>query len=511
MNVSYDGPISTSNNEGLDTNVWTSRPVSYPLFAEWSEAPQLASDAVDDTGMTIRAMLPFATEQSRSLLHTYEGPATVFNSRVVCVLPMIEGSIGLYEAGLLVDGGPASETAVHLNVSATPSHWPPGVYNYSETARFVRNAVFPDDNSTTEWTITICWAEEIVGNAPIAFREGAVGSSPLYENLLWNSVLVVNTTVGTGGSWYDVLAGGDQQEIGSIWNVTSEANGWITLTRPPYNVSIGFTLCIFDYANYKINVTASTMTNNIEPSLAWDNQTHSFDSTGVRTQLGAMITPLSVEDRGILSLQPFGNETQETLIVPYLEDEDYIWSDVFYDHISSDALCNSAVFGGVNLVSRFLVDVFQDICRTTGRVSLALQAHFTTLMLMAYYDNIFEFTYTAPANVESFVPVDLPQSFMGLIAVTAVICVHSILVVLCTIQFVLSTRYSMLGNAWQTVTQVFTPETESIFTMGGILSDEQARKELNSEGMKHKSIVLRPLGNSDRVVLNIVGDKTKTC
>ncbi|KAL1640432.1 hypothetical protein SLS58_006930 [Diplodia intermedia] len=68
-------------------NYWLSSPPGYPAFAEHSEEPASTSDVFVDTGPSIRALLPFGSENDRRALSEYTGIASVFDTRVICVRP----------------------------------------------------------------------------------------------------------------------------------------------------------------------------------------------------------------------------------------------------------------------------------------------------------------------------------------------------------------------------------------------------------------------------------------
>lgn len=66
------------------TPTWSRNPPSYPAFAEYSaEVPPV--EGVDDTGVLLRAFLPFADAQSRETIRDYSGHAMVLDSRVRCI------------------------------------------------------------------------------------------------------------------------------------------------------------------------------------------------------------------------------------------------------------------------------------------------------------------------------------------------------------------------------------------------------------------------------------------
>jgi hypothetical protein len=60
---------------------WSRNPPAFPAFAEYSR-PISSPQGVDDTGVLLRAFLPFADAQSRESIRNYSGIAQVLDSRV---------------------------------------------------------------------------------------------------------------------------------------------------------------------------------------------------------------------------------------------------------------------------------------------------------------------------------------------------------------------------------------------------------------------------------------------
>ena len=69
---------------------WLRKASVYPAFAEYSEPPFI-EDGVSDTGLTLRAFLPYSSAQDRENTYEYNGRTTVLDSRVTCQLPNLEG------------------------------------------------------------------------------------------------------------------------------------------------------------------------------------------------------------------------------------------------------------------------------------------------------------------------------------------------------------------------------------------------------------------------------------
>lgn len=76
---SYTGGVTYPIQLRIPT--WSRNPPAFPAFAEYSK-PVSSPEGVDDTGVLLRAFLPFADAQSRESIRNYSGIAQVLDSRV---------------------------------------------------------------------------------------------------------------------------------------------------------------------------------------------------------------------------------------------------------------------------------------------------------------------------------------------------------------------------------------------------------------------------------------------
>ena len=139
------------------------------MFAEYAEGKVAnGSSGVSDTGLTMRAFLPVSSDGNKSLIHTYRGPATVIDARVVCVRPNItnlgvhipESSDNLSYQPLPVLHGNLSIPLDLLHAAAS-SRVSIGPY-----ADF--NCTFPTGlegvkYQKTDWNLTLCQLDRVAG------------------------------------------------------------------------------------------------------------------------------------------------------------------------------------------------------------------------------------------------------------------------------------------------------------------------------------------------------------
>jgi len=100
-NISYGFKTQTTTKDGLNfitdglvlqelvleqENYWSQTPTEFPSFGEYA-FPTNKTDGVDDTGITLRAFLPFSDKRNRSSIRNYTGPGFVYDARVVCIAP----------------------------------------------------------------------------------------------------------------------------------------------------------------------------------------------------------------------------------------------------------------------------------------------------------------------------------------------------------------------------------------------------------------------------------------
>jgi hypothetical protein len=89
VNYSWNvtNPLVDSITTQANGNLFITRPASYPIFAEQIYVALFVMDGVDDSGVILRAFFPIPPASSRSVLHSYNGIATVIGMRIMCAAP----------------------------------------------------------------------------------------------------------------------------------------------------------------------------------------------------------------------------------------------------------------------------------------------------------------------------------------------------------------------------------------------------------------------------------------
>jgi hypothetical protein len=143
--------------------------------------------------------------------------------------------------------------------------------------------------------------------------------------------------------------------------------------------------------------------------------------------------------------------------------------------------------------------MFQDILLDTRRPALALQAHLTTLVRMAYYDNLPMFDYPGNQTLDFFVPTLLPTTHLGLVGVITVLLIHQVAVLIIVLRFMSSEHSTLLGNAWQAVSQLCSDEASDILRDATQATDGDVKHQLKAAGKRFHQVVLAKSADGDRI------------
>jgi hypothetical protein len=123
--------------------------------------------------------------------------------------------------------------------------------------------------------------------------------------------------------------------------------------------------------------------------------------------------------------------------------------------------------------------------RETGDPALAIQALAMRFHCMIFYDSMAEFDLQEPVitnSVEMFIPVQ----WTGLAIVLSLVIVHLLFLCSTIILFIIKTRASDLGNAWQAVAQVVSTETREVIEEATEMRDKQVEAWARSSGVSNR-------------------------
>ncbi|UPX13646.1 uncharacterized protein EKO05_0004146 [Ascochyta rabiei] len=267
-------------------------------------------------------------------------------------------------------------------------------------------------------------------------------------------------------------------------------------------------------AAHDLTIYANSERDFVEPrNLSRIRDLWKYDTEDVRKMLGATREPLSVNDRGILNLQPPANWTETILNVTT---QDYLAASIlgglrklenpdlktyYPDYDQSRVYPQTAVltpFSPYNSIHRAHTALFQDVIQSTENPALAFQALFTTISSMAYYNALPLFFLDHNATIATSRSFTIQVQWTGFAVIVALLVVHAFLVITAVVLFLSKTDHSLLGNAWQDVAQVSSSDTMNTMYHATNMTDLEVKRLLRMNRCEDNEVVLKTGADSGR-------------
>ncbi|OAL47395.1 hypothetical protein IQ07DRAFT_115170 [Pyrenochaeta sp. DS3sAY3a] len=473
IEIKKNGP-SVNTDTGID--FWKQGPTTYPSFAEWREDGLKGSNFVD-TGKTYRGLIPFRATQERKTLHSYEGPLTIVDTRVVCVKPEF--------SNLSVDPN-ATVTGSVLGVLSFKNTHPAISEGWNEGYTFNCSLPMRDFNNPNNWALSLCSFGQHVGRLSDGIYEDNERSLSTGHTIaqLW-----LNTTMVEAGEddFYPTLTSLEQME--------SSSTAWSRFGNEL--ATFDASLCFINPlpADYQGKISAEYLTEDVY--LQYTPDTSTYNTEAIRRLYGATSTVLPYHDRGIFYLDPVTNWTENRIDSLY-NISSYAFlvnalsrSDQGDDNQLAGLSLSMATFStGVDSVHRNHLQVVQRIMQTTRNPALALQAISTIILQMSYYDFMPEYDATAPGSWEPWSTVNIPTRWRAFGAIIGLLFLHFALLTLALVLFFKRTQMSLLGNSWQAVSQVMSSDTAHAVHHGAMATDWEMRREVKKSAIAKGRIVI---------------------
>lgn len=305
-----DGLIKT-HFQDPSVGAWNRKVSKYASFAEYSEPPYEA-DGVSDTGITLRAFLPFGTAQDRENLETYKGNLTVLDARVTCQVPQIKnatvdsnrrarGSLAVTRntprlANALLDKG----KNINFNGPANTGMHEDGSKDFD-----CGMATKYGDPSSSQWSLSLCqlWKGkstekmESFGGLYSEFQDQSlIGAT----DLRGSAYLFLNNSLRIFDEFGEFVSPPD---ITVVAEASQERGEWLDLLNSNGSVIFSASICYaaFDFAD--IDVSISSQSNRTESRLepVFDPETSYYTFKELRYAMG-QDRSLRIDKRGILEL-----------------------------------------------------------------------------------------------------------------------------------------------------------------------------------------------------------------
>ncbi|KIX05647.1 uncharacterized protein Z518_03619 [Rhinocladiella mackenziei CBS 650.93] len=369
---------------------WLRNPVAYPVFAEYSEPAEQIS-GVDDTGVLLRAFLPFPLAESRERLRNYSGNALVLDSRVSCHTPEFDNVTDIIE---------------QIDRSIFPGEIG-NITGRVTTTKYTNRTLVPDEplpfTCYLDGSYSICQLNVPLLNfsSIVPYRRGTTNKKlyPAGNNFAGGLLSEFSNITGVDyephNVWNKEGFWNDGQVI-PLWGIsylvisssivdetkftnftgTRERNEWLDLFLKPYEVQgyqklVSTSLCFsaWDVARLEVDLFGDSA--RTEPTIEWSSEaisaassypyetflsaknwndiassTPSFDK--ILNQLGQSKHKLTATERGIMTMAkrdwtPKTSETRSLDIRPFVQ------ADVQYDGVVADPLSQAGMTGNTSI------------------------------------------------------------------------------------------------------------------------------------------------------------------
>ena len=541
-------PITIPHVTSIVGSKWTVGVRQYPAFAEYADGKvKNGSSGVSDTGLNVRAFLPIDGQGNRSSIHVYNGPATVVDSRVVCVRPNIT-NLGARLARLApYDSFSLPPTPIlHGNISipldllqeVSASRLSPLVEPIAEFNCSISYGIAPDNGAKyhpSDWDLSICQLNQrgySLRNAWMSLDEPLVYVDSMTRSFKnpGPAYLLVNFSSRVKFEYastdHPMV---DYSLIEDIFNdskpglVRRTRGDWIDVYRTnnsstAADATLSFSMCYTASTASYLNVSASSTVPLVQPRYSYDSVDGRIRFDDVRKQMLSS-SHTTIEQRGILSLssqvlslQPRVLGEEAYMELPYLGNFDMeiafkvrpfeyaptINLVQFYEPVTNRA---DISIGGLLL----------EVLREGGTPAEAVQSMFTALCASRYEDYVFlnDGNMTYPARSD-FVAVQVPGGkgqpvfiaagpTRSYILVMAAIVVHSLVTIFAIVwfckgtcfwqQFVtqltssIATNSTLLWESWSNISQVISPQTAPYLERAAQATDSEIKAWMKDDGL----------------------------
>ena len=341
-------------------------------FAEISKPAPALQQGVDDTGDTMRASLPLASAQGQESIASYEGVATIVNSRVICMAPGNEDVTYISTGPSTSPASPAQHVQGTLTV---PTSRLDGLsFDSGLEGGIAFDCGLQLAQTDNEAPISMCSAGNFAGSVQMEsqFLDGGAAEAATFVMVdhTRNNTIPISGWVGEGD------AANPHNVSISEWNI-AKSGAWTNLTYAPNPIfSIQLSLCFVatTSVNAEVIVRAADAQTRKIPSTSNPGSIYDTDVSGYLRQLG--VDPsLSHEERAIMSLELKAGETPTQMTNTSSSLDKIFGQNVTY------GLCTHC--GGYNDddsahgIANTLSIVFQRAIEESGSPAKALQAIFT--------------------------------------------------------------------------------------------------------------------------------------
>ncbi|KAL8944487.1 MAG: hypothetical protein Q9216_000397 [Gyalolechia sp. 2 TL-2023] len=530
-------------------STWSQKSNVYPAFAEYAEPP-FRQEGVQDTGLTLRAFLPYSAAQIRQNTYSYSGRTTVLDSRVTCQRPtLVDATVETNISTIYFRGRVRASTDTPRlgNVTLQHGDWLGEYQNiWNESIPFSCTALprprgDPSDGETggahSQWRSHLCQLPEgggrgsmISGGLISEFKPNLTlpgfDENDLryrYSSSYGTAYLLINVTAGLAPEWLNVTGSGPTRPPYS-----SKTNEWVDLIYSRGHLILSSTLCYAAYDTADLNVNITSATNRTEPQPVFHPELRRYTFSDYRKQLGQEVQRNALNERQILGLEKRSWVATPSEMVPraYWKEDPYLRSSA--DMASPNEASKTGNHGNVSAILWNAADfgdplgetinpepmhkwLFQEIIQNGGTSAFALQSLITLFSGMTYYDQVGQFNQMGSVSRADFVVANVAGHYRGFVAVLVFVIVQLVLAGIVLVVYMKNTEWSQMDNSWLNLSQAVTEHTERYLGHASVSTDEEIEKMMRDEGVLKRRVQLRPMqGEGDRVAAVMVDDEGGT-
>ncbi|KAL4912117.1 hypothetical protein BDW62DRAFT_195409 [Aspergillus aurantiobrunneus] len=497
-NNSIQVPLVTRGTPSASARWWSMPPSSSWAFGELSD-PFSAGPGYHDTGHTYHAFLPFQNETQRTQLREYRGPAPVTDYRVVCMNPSLMNISYTRQEGLV----PQLSGQIAVDYASYP------MLRNATNPRYINFAcALPMTVNRPNGETALC--------APGELTDGTVVlQDPIVPGIFNYTLAATYADVPSGAMviLLDVVSLASTPTTGGANNLQLlHSDGpWAVINNGSDAEFVRVTACTTNLVSKTFSLGMQSSEDRHEPQVSWDRDSGRYDTTNTRRQLGLSSTPDTLNERGLLSLEPRSQWTNYTidietlntsLVGDYLPDPLSFTSPLlsalpvpYQQFLSANATRNNA---GLILSESYTVGVghahllhvhhFQDTLRDTGSPALALQSLVIRSSQMDYYANLVKFPPAEPLQAAFAVTALMPSRWTGFTISMAIVATHLAVVIITMSLFSMYTRTSLIGNYWQALSHLVSEDTLPVLKSAGSMTDEDVGRMAGYPGLGLESV-----------------------
>jgi hypothetical protein len=348
-----------------------------PLFAEFLEAVSELQPGVYDTGESVRAFLPLSTPTEGEALANYNGVATLIDSRVLCVIPVINNLTYTSTGPSTSPASPAQRVQGSLDIGTDIPDGlriNTGVPSTIEIDCGLQLAQFKGESP-----VSMCSAQfapdAISIVSPFASGLSSETSAFLLLNHTENSTIPISASSG----------GGQAVEVSiSSWDI-GRSGAWANVTYAPNPIfSMQLSLCFVGTGTFNAEIEARGGRDRLSELRVGIPEGESLFEADVATILNhvGVQSNASLDDRGVLQLSRDRAWTPSANSTSPLDQSSIFGANTTYGLCTH---CGSYGGGGTSSgVSNVLSIVFQRALKNTGSPAKALQAILTIARASQY-------------------------------------------------------------------------------------------------------------------------------